>query len=106
MDRNGAGKGGNGSSTGSDIEEKEYEEIFTPKYRGQGESSQIKGNINESGREDVTQVKKFGDTLGESVNYQEVLKNYKEGAYEKLHTKEIPKNMKEIVKTYFTELEQ
>ncbi|MCT4620412.1 MAG: hypothetical protein N4A62_13595 [Marinisporobacter sp.] len=51
-------------------------------------------------------MKKFGDTLGESINYQEVLKNYKEGAYEELRTKEIPENMKEIVKTYFTELEQ
>ncbi|QZY56101.1 hypothetical protein [Crassaminicella profunda] len=73
---------------------------------GQGKNSQIKGTLNERGSKDFIQVKKIGDTPGESVNYEEVLKTYKEGAYEELHTKEIPESMKAIVKEYFTELDQ
>lgn len=96
-----------GSKEGSSKNIKDYEKIFAPKnIGGEGESTQIHGNLNDSGNKDQIQVKKFGDTPGEMVDLGDVLNNYKKDAYEKLDTKEIPVNMKEIVKEYFSELDQ
>lgn len=63
------------------------------------------GNQNDSGDKDVIQVKKFGDMKGDVMPYNEVLNIYKQNAYRRLDNEEIPPNMKEIIRKYFSDLE-
>lgn len=101
-----SGSGQSGKKDGSQKEVKDYESIFTPKNLGvDGEATQVHGNVNDTGDKDVIQVKKFGDMKGEAIPYNEVLNTYKENAYKRLDTEEIPPNMKEIIRKYFSELE-
>jgi len=98
--------GQGGKKQGSEKEVKEYESIFTPKNLGrEGEQTQVHGNINDSGGNDIIQVKKFGDIKGESMPYNQVLNVYKQNAYKRLDNEEIPPNMKEIIRKYFSDLE-
>ncbi len=98
--------GQTGKKAGSEKEVKEYESIFTPKnLGGEGNQTQVHGNMNNSGDKDVIQVKKFGDMKGESMPYNEVLNMYKQNAYKRLDNEEIPPNMKEIIRKYFSDLE-
>ncbi len=102
----GSSSGQSGKKDGSKKEVKEYESIFTPKnLGGQGNQTQVHGNMNDSGDKDVIQVKKFGDMKGESMPYNEVLNIYKQNAYKRLDNEEIPSNMKEIIRKYFSDLE-
>jgi len=97
---------GTGSKENSNKAVKDYERIFTPKnLGGEGEKTQVHGNIDSSGEGDVIQVKKFGDTPGSSIPYDEVLNIYKEDVYKRLDNTEIPLNMKELIRKYFGELE-
>lgn len=101
-----SGSGQSGKKEGSQKEVKDYESIFTPKnLGGDGEATQVHGNVNDTGDKDIIQVKKFGDMKGEAIPYNEVLNTYKENAYKRLDTEEIPPNMKEIIRKYFSELE-
>ncbi|OLS03270.1 hypothetical protein TICRE_06980 [Tissierella creatinophila DSM 6911] len=100
------GLGGNSSKTQNDGGVKDYEKIHAPKNQsGEGYDTQVSGSKGEQGDVDSTQVKKFGDKVGEEVPYNEVLKNYKKSAYEKINTEDIPPKMKDVVKKYFIELE-
>ncbi|MGF7058970.1 hypothetical protein [Brassicibacter mesophilus] len=104
------GSGGSSGSAGnkqeSEKQVKEYEKLFTPKnLGGEGNATQIHSNMNDSGNKDIIQIKKFEDTAGESVPYDEVLDSYKQGAYKRLNNDEIPDSMKEIIKEYFSELD-
>lgn len=103
---NGTGGTGGGSKDSSDKEVKDYEKIFTPQNLDtDGYSTQIHDDVDKDGEKDIIQIKKFGDLPGESIPYNEVLKTYRENAYRKLGNEEIPENMKETVKRYFSELE-
>lgn len=105
-DSSGSSSGQPGKKEGSEKEVKEYESIFTPKnLGGEGESTQVHGNQNDSGDKDVIQVKKFGDMKGDVMPYNEVLNIYKQNAYRRLDNEEIPPNMKEIIRKYFSDLE-
>ncbi|WIV11509.1 hypothetical protein [Proteiniborus sp. MB09-C3] len=102
----GNSSGQSGKKEGSKKEVKEYESVFTPKnLGGEGNQTQVHGNMNNSGDKDVIQVKKFGDMKGESMPYNEVLNMYKQNAYKRLDNEEIPPNMKEVIRKYFSDLE-
>ncbi|MCT4565203.1 MAG: hypothetical protein N4A68_12940 [Maledivibacter sp.] len=62
--------------------------------------------MNKSGQKDTTEVKKFGEDMGEAIPFGEVYKNYKKSEYQRLEQEEIPPNMKEIVKKYFIKLDE
>lgn len=98
--------GQSGNKEGSEKIVKDYESIFTPKnIDSNGENSQVHGEINNSGDKDIIQIKKFGDIKGESMPYKEVLNIYKQNAYKRLENDNIPPNMKEIIRKYFSDLE-
>ncbi|WP_432409518.1 hypothetical protein [Wukongibacter sp. M2B1] len=107
---NGGGRqsgGGSGRNGSSNKEAKDYEKIFAPKnLDAEGERSNIHGEVNKTGQKDIIEVKKFGETMGESIPFSEVLKNYKESEIHRLDEEEIPPNMKEIVKEYFIKLDE
>lgn len=99
--------GGSGKNGSGNEEAKDYERIFAPKnLNAEGERSNVHGNVNETGQRDTIEVKKFGETMGESIPFSEVLKNYKESEFHRLHEEDIPPNMKEIVKEYFIKLDE
>jgi len=88
-------------------EAKDYEKIFSPKrLDADGERSNIHGNMNKSGQKDTIEIKKFGETMGESIPFGDVLKDYKESEFHRLDEEGIPPNMKEIVKEYFIKLDE
>lgn len=91
---------------GSQRKEGEYEKIFTSKtLGGDGEKSQLTGNKNNSGNSENVNSEKGINVRGESVPYNQVIGSYRESAVQKLETSDIPEGMKEIIKNYFTSLE-
>lgn len=131
---NGQGKGkgngaGNGSSQGSENSNsqkfnssnlgiskkssnssknvKEYEKIFTPKtIGGEGETSVLQGKNNSSGSSDSSITEKGVSVKGNEVPYNQVMGEYKSKAYDNINNSSIPEGMKEIVKDYFSSLEE
>lgn len=103
---NGGSSNSGGNKNSSDKEVKEYEKVFVPKHLGgEGESTQVHGQKGKDGDTEIIQVKKFSDVKGEPIPYSEVIRTYRENAYESLNSEEIPGNMKELVKKYFSEIE-
>ncbi len=85
----------------------EYEKIFTPKtLGGDGEKSQLTGKKNNNGNSEKVTSEKGINVRGEDVPYNQVIGSYKEQAAQSLGSSEIPEGMKEIIKNYFTSLEE
>lgn len=92
---------------GSEKKEGEYEKIFTSKtLGGDGEKSQLTGKKNNSGNSENVNSEKGINVKGESVPYNQVIGSYKESAVQNMETSDIPEGMKEIIKNYFTSLEE
>ena len=62
--------------------------------------------MDKSGKKDTIEVKKFGEHMGEAIPFSEVFKSYKNSEYQRLEEKEIPANMREVVKEYFIKLDE
>lgn len=85
----------------------EYEKIFTPKtLGGEGEKSQITGKKNTNGNTEQVTSEKGLNVRGEDVPYNQVIGSYKQRAVESMGSSEIPEGMREIIKNYFTSLEE
>lgn len=92
---------------GSERKEGEYEKIFTPKtLGGQGEKSQLTGKKNNSGTSENVNSEKGINVRGESVPYNKVIGSYKQSASQSMESSSIPEGMKDIIKNYFTSLEE
>ncbi len=103
---NSNGNNQGGSKSPSQGEATDYQKIFTPQnINKEGHNTNIHDSADGHGESDVIQVKRFGDMPGQFLPYKEVLQIYKENAYNNLDNREIPPNMREIVKKYFSELE-
>lgn len=104
---NNPGKGtGMGSSIG-DGKNQEYEKIFTPKtIGGEGEISNINGQKNGSNSSDIIRTDKSAAVEGDYLPYDQVIGEYKEKALENFNSYTMPEGMKEIIKQYFTSLEE
>lgn len=98
------GNGGQGAGIGSGHQE--YEKIYDPKRLGDGgESSQVSGNTgNEGDSEQVNAGQGLGSFDG-FVPYNEVFGEYKGQAMQNLDRMDIPQNMRELIKEYFSSLE-
>lgn len=91
---------------GSIKKDGEYEKIFTPKnLGGDSEKSTITGNKNNGGNSEKVNTEKGINIRGDSVPYNQVIGEYKNRAFEGLDKSEIPEGMRDIVKNYFTSLE-
>lgn len=92
---------------GSEKKNGEYEKIFTSRnLGGEGEKSQITGKKNNNGSSEKVTSEKGVNVRGEDVPYNQVIGNYREMAAESMGNSEIPEGMKEIIKNYFTSLEE
>lgn len=84
----------------------EYEKVFTPSLAGgTGESSQLKGKLNKTGSTEISKGDMSVDR-GESVSYDKVYGQYMAQAMENINTSTIPEGMKEIVRNYFSSLDE
>lgn len=85
----------------------EYEKIFTPDtLGGEGETSNLRGSKGEGGNTEQVVTDKSHTVRGSSVPYNQVVGQYKEKAMESMNTSDIPPGMKDMVKEYFTSLEE
>lgn len=101
------GKNNNGKKNGtSEKKEGEYEKIFTPKnLGGQSEKSNITGKKNDSGSTQKMNTSKSMTERGELLPYNQVVGEYKDKAFENMNNTDIPEGMRDVVKNYFSSLE-
>lgn len=100
--------GGIANNQGSSSQENEYEKVFTPnRIGGEGEVSSLTGkNSGNSGNSESYISDNHNGVLGELVPYDQVLGEYREKAMENLNSYEIPEGMMEIIKEYFSSLNE
>ncbi|MDI6619663.1 MAG: hypothetical protein QME45_13590 [Clostridiales bacterium] len=92
---------------GSEKKVGEYEKVYAPEnLGGNGEQSYISGKPSGSGNVDVEKSDYDNADRGESIPYNKVYGEYKEQAMEDIGSSRIPNGMKEIVKGYFSSLEE
>jgi hypothetical protein len=102
-------KNNSGIGNNKDSERKtgEYEKIFTPKHLGgDGEQTEIKGQKTGSNSSEILPSGKAPALAGEYIPYDKIVGDYKEKALENLNKTQIPEGMKEVVKEYFSSLEE
>ena len=92
---------------GSPKKDGEYEKIFTPEtLGGEGETSNLNGSKGTGGTTEQVITDKSRTVRGSSVPYNHVVGQYKDKAMESIDTSDIPPGMKDMVKEYFTSLEE
>ena len=85
----------------------EYEKIFTSKtLGGDGEKSELSGQKGSGGRSDQIITDKPKTIRGESVPYNQVIGEYKQSAFQSMNSSSIPEGMKDLVKDYFSSLDE
>ncbi|HYF81959.1 MAG TPA: hypothetical protein VEB00_02880 [Clostridia bacterium] len=101
------GSSGIGKKDGSEKKDGEYEKIFTPQtLGGEGETSNLNGKKGTGGTTEQVITDKSQTVRGSSVPYNQVVGQYKDKAMEGMNTSDIPPGMKDMVKEYFTSLEE
>ncbi|MGE5629514.1 MAG: hypothetical protein ACM3TR_00280 [Caulobacteraceae bacterium] len=92
---------------GSEKKNGEYEKVFTPKtLGGEGETSNLNGKKGTSGTADQVITDKSQTVKGDSVPYNQVIGQYKDKAMNSMDSSDIPTGLKDMVKEYFTSLEE
>ncbi|MCY6371600.1 hypothetical protein [Clostridium ganghwense] len=90
---------------GNDV--KDYEKIFTPKtIGGEGKTSVLGGKKGSSGSSDSTLTERGVSVKGNNIPYNQVIGEYKSKAYDNINNSSVPEGMKEVVKDYFSSLEE
>lgn len=100
---------GTGLSSKDSSEKKtgEYEKIFTSKtLGGTGKRTDLSGQKNKGGSSEITSGESSQTNKGNSLPYNQVFGEYRDKAFESMNTSNIPEGMKEIVKDYFSSLEE
>ncbi|MGB7605229.1 MAG: hypothetical protein WBL93_07100 [Lutisporaceae bacterium] len=84
----------------------EYEQIFTSKtLGGEGEQSNLTGQKDNGGSSEQMTTDKSQTIRGDSVPYNQVFGEYKQEALDSMNSTDIPAGMKDLVKDYFSSLE-
>lgn len=98
---------GFGKKNGSESKTGEYERIFTPQtLGGEGETTNLSGTKGNGGKTEQVITDKGQTVRGSSVPYDQVVGQYRDKAMESISTSDIPPGMKDMVKDYFTSLEE
>jgi uncharacterized protein YpiB (UPF0302 family) len=85
----------------------EYEKIFTSKnLGGEGAQENLTGKKNNGGSTDQITSNQSQTVRGSSVTYDQVFGQYKEHALDSINSNDIPTGMKDLVKDYFSSLEE
>lgn len=101
------GSSGISKKDGSQKKDGEYEKIFTPQtLGGEGQTSNLSGTKGAAGTTEQVITDKSQTVKGSSVPYNQVVGHYRDKAMESIDTSDIPPGMKDMVKEYFTSLEE
>lgn len=101
------GSSGISEKDGSVKKDGEYEKIFTPQtLGGEGETSNLSGKKGTGGTVEQVITDKSHTVKGTSVPYNQIIGQYKDKAMESINTSDIPPGMKDMIKEYFTSLEE
>jgi hypothetical protein len=101
------GSSGISKKGGSQKKDGEYEKIFTPEtLGGEGETSNLSGTKGAGGTTEQVTTNESQTVRGSSVPYNQVVGQYRDKAMESIDTSDIPPGMKDMVKEYFTSLEE
>lgn len=102
-----SGSSGISKKDGSLKKDGEYEKIFTPQtLGGEGDTSNLSGKKDTGGTTEQIITDKSRTVRGSSVPYNQVVGQYKDRAMEGMSTSDIPPGMKDMIKEYFTSLEE
>ena len=103
----GSNSGGLSNKDGNNGENvNDYDKIFSPtSMDSQGETSILTGQKNDDGNSQQIITEKGVGIKGNSVPYNQVMGQYKNKAYENMENSYIPDSMKNLVKDYFSSLE-
>ena len=71
-----------------------------------GTNENLSGQSNSSGQSYMTESDQAATWRGESVDYNQVIGEYTNQAYTNMETSNIPDSMKDLIKDYFTELNE
>ena len=92
---------------GAQKKDGEYENVFTPQtLGGEGETSNLTGTKGTGGTTEQIVTDKSRTVRGSSVPYDQVVGKYRDKAMESINTSDIPPGMRDMVKEYFTSLEE
>ncbi len=101
-----SGSSGISKKDGSVKKDGEYEKIFTPQtIGGDGTTSNLSGKKGTGGTVEQVITDKSRTIRGTSVPYNQIIGRYKDRAMESISASDIPPGMKDMVKEYFTSLE-
>ncbi len=101
-----SGSSGISKKDGSVKKDGEYEKIFTPQtIGGDGTTSNLSGKKGTGGTVEQVITDKSRTVRGTSVPYNQIIGRYKDRAMESISASDIPPGMKDMVKEYFTSLE-
>jgi cell shape-determining protein MreC len=99
--------GGIQKKDGSTKKMGEYEKIFTSKtLGGDGEQSNLKGQKTNGGSTDQIKTDKSQTIRGTSVPYNQVIGQYRQEALDSMNSTDIPAGLQDLVKDYFSSLEE
>lgn len=99
--------GGIQKKDGSEKKMGEYEKIFTSKtLGGDGEQSNLKGQKTNGGTTDQITTDKSQSVRGTSIPYDQVIGQYRQEAFDSMNSSDIPAGLKDLVKDYFSSLEE
>ena len=102
-----SGSSGISKKDGSVKKDGEYEKIFTPQtIGGEGTTSNLSGKKGTGGTVEQVITDKSRTVRGTSVPYNQIIGRYKDRAMESISASDIPPGMKDMVKEYFTSLEE
>lgn len=95
---------GKKETTGGEI--KEYEKVFAPRLLGgEGDKDFLQGHKNQEGQTKLYEIEQGMTIKGEMVPYNQVLGQYKDKVFQNIEGSQIPQGMQNIVKEYFSSLE-
>lgn len=85
----------------------QFEQIYDPKLLGgEGEASQIRGDLNEGGGSEQADIGPGPGDLSGYIPYGEVVGDYHDAAVKAMDRQDIPPAMRETVEKYFSEIAQ
>lgn len=95
---------GKKETTGGEL--KEYEKVFATRLLGgEGDKDILQGNKNPDGQTKIFETEQGLTIKGEMLPYDQVIGQYKEQAFQNIESSQIPQGMQNIVKEYFSSLE-
>ena len=71
-----------------------------------GTNENLTGQANSNGNSYLTESNQTATWSGQSVDYNQVIGNYTNQAYTNMESSNIPDSMKDLIRDYFTELNE